>query len=56
MSAASPLRTQHILLPSRRGQQRIAPQVGVIVEVFITQRQRVCDLFGLNAAMKTCRI
>ena len=41
MSAAPPLRTQHILLPSRRGQQRIAPQVGVIVEVFITQRQRV---------------
>jgi hypothetical protein len=41
MLRAAALGTEHVALARRRRQQRIAPQLGVIVEILITQRQPV---------------
>lgn len=41
MLRAAALGAEHIGLARRRRQQRIAPQLGVIVEILITQRQPV---------------
>jgi hypothetical protein len=64
MLAATPLCAEHVLLARRRRQQRIAPQVRVVIEVLIAQRQRVnalrekflhavIDEFGIAAIHKT---
>ena len=41
MIAATALRAEHIRLARRRRQQRVAPQLRVIIEILVAQRQRV---------------
>jgi hypothetical protein len=64
MLAATPLPAEHIRFARRRGQQRIAPQVWVVIETLMAQRPRinalreqflhtVVDEFGIAAVHET---